>query len=135
MTLRYDPKLKSSVSARVNNKSISSFWGALSKADYEGLLAQMKHYKTGLKLNDWGYNLLTYRTAQKIYGKRDEVSANLFTWFMLAKSDYDVKIGYNDNNVFVLLPSKNKLFGITYLTLDKKRYYLQFFDGKKKKMG
>lgn len=133
--LRYDPALKTSLKRRIDAKSISSFWERLSKADYEGMLKQLRHYKQELKLNDWGYHLLAHRAGEGIYGKRNKNDIALFVWFMLSKSDYDTKVGYNDDDIFLLSPSKNSIYGVSFLKLDGKKYYAMSFDGKKKKMG
>lgn len=135
LTMRYDPALKASLGRTIGAKSISSFWETLSKADYEGMLKQLKHYKQELKLNDWGYHLLTHRAGERIYGKRNKNDVSLFVWFILSKSDYDTKVGYSDDDIFLLSPSKNSLYGISFLKLDGKKYYALSFDGKKKKMG
>ena len=135
LSLRYDPALKTSLGRQMGAKSISSFWETLSKADYEGMLKQLRHYKAKLKLNDWGYHLLAYRIGEGIYGKRNKNDVNLFVWFMLSKSDYDTKVGYNDNDIFLLSPSKNSIYGVSFLKLDGEKYYAISFDGKKKNMG
>ena len=135
LSLRYDPALKTSLGRRIGAKSISSFWETLSKADYDGMLKQLRHYRDKLKLNDWGYHLLAYRAGEGIYSKRNKNAVNLFVWFMLSKSDYDVKVGYNDNDIFLLSPSKNSIYGVSFLKLEGKKYYAMSFDGKQKKMG
>lgn len=135
LILRYDPALKFSSGRRIDAGSISSFWETLSKADYDGMLKQLKHYKQELKLNDWGYHLLAHKTGEGIYGKRNKNDVSLFVWFILSKSDYDTKVGYNNDDIFLLSPSKNSIYGVSFLKLDGKKYYAMSFDGKKKKMG
>lgn len=135
LSFRYDPALKASLVRNIGAKSISSFWETLSKADYDGMLKQLRHYKQELKLNDWGYHLLAHKAGEGIYGKRNANDVSLFTWFILSKSDYDTKVGYNDNDIFLLSPSKNSIYGVSFLKLDGKKYYAMSFDGKKKKMG
>lgn len=136
LTIHYDPNLKKGFVDRMNNDSISAYWIRLSQTNYEELIDELEGYKGRLKLNDWGYHLLVFRTGEAIYGNAASSEAALFTWFVLAKSGYEVKIGYSsDNKVFLLLTSRNALYGVPYLTLERKRYYALTFDGQKKRPG
>jgi hypothetical protein len=65
---------------------------------------------------------------------RDTNSQQLFTWFLLVKSGYDARLAYN-HSAFLLMPSAQSLFGVTYFTLDRKRYYAVSLDGKQVNAG
>lgn len=135
ITLRYDSAMKVIPMKKVDAKAISTFWEKQSKSDYENILKQLKFYRNSLSLNDWGYHLLVYKTGEKIFGQRDKNNIKLFSWFILSKSGFESKIGYNSNNVFLLIPSKNNLFGISFLNINGRKYYALSFDGKVTKMG
>lgn len=132
--ISYDPKLRSKLENPINKNSISAYWDAMSKPDYESLIKQVNHYKKELKLNDWGYHLFLYRVGEKIYGS-SERETTMFVWFMLTKTGYESKIGYSNSSVYLLVPTKNKLFSVPYLTLKGNRYYALSFDGRAKKLG
>jgi hypothetical protein len=89
-------------------------------------LKQARGKRDQLNLNDWGFTLLLYDIGKHILGNSQQ-QATLFTWFMLLKSGYDVRVGYADNKIYLLIPSDNKLYGVPYLTLGLKgvsrRYY------------
>ncbi|MDH3975498.1 MAG: hypothetical protein OEV42_14570 [Deltaproteobacteria bacterium] len=135
ISLMYDESMKMAPMRKVNAKAISNFWENQSKADYENLLGQLKDHKEKLSLNDWGYHLLTYNTGKKIFGKRDKNNIKLFAWFILSKSGYESKIGYNSNDVFLLIPSKNSLYGVSFLNINGRKYYALSFDGKLTRMS
>lgn len=118
----YSESLRISFKPPVNGASIAAFWEALAKAPCADLLGYGQSLKTSYGLNDWGYVLLLYTTANTLYGGRRNEAA-LFTWFALLKSGYDAKLGYAGDNVYLLLASSNTLFGTSYYTLDGKRYY------------
>lgn len=134
LSFSYDPKIKTSMGGEIDKNSISSFWEVLSKSEYESLVKQVQHYKKALKLNDWGYHRLTYNIGKQIYTKSQN-GATMFTWFFLTKSGYEAKIGYNNNSVHLLMPSKQALFSVPYLTFKEKKFYAVSFDGKRKKLG
>jgi len=130
----YDPKLKTRLKGRINEKAISKFWADLSKADYEALLIQLKKQRGPLQLNDWSYALLINELAKNIYaGQKNEQS--LLTWFLLIKTNYQARLAYSKNKVFLLLPTQQRLYGVSYFTFSGKRYYALGMDGNKAKPG
>jgi len=130
----YDPKLKVSLQRPYNEKSMSNIWSEMSKADYEGLLKQINAQRAPLILNDWGYALLTNAIAQKVHpGSKNDQS--IFTWYLMTKAGYQARIAYDRNYIYLLMPSRQQLFGAPYFTFDKIRYYALSFDGIKQKPG
>ncbi|MDH5424192.1 MAG: hypothetical protein OEY29_04250 [Gammaproteobacteria bacterium] len=130
----YDPKLKAQMRGAINENTISNFWSDLSKADYDGLIEQLKKQREPLQLNDWSYALLVNELAKSIYtGQKNEQS--LFTWFLLVKTSYQARLAYSDNKVFLLLPTEQPLYGVAYFTFSGKRYYALAMDGNKAKPG
>ncbi len=133
-TFYYDPKLKHALNQRINEKSVSGFWSALSLADYDDLIDQVNERAKVLQLNDWAYALLVHDISRKLY-PASESGQSLFTWFVLAKAGYQSRIAYNDNQVYLLVPSQQALYAVPYFTFDKVRYYAVRFDGKGQKLG
>lgn len=130
----YDPKLKSSLSGRIDEKSVSGFWSALSLADYDGLIKQINAKARSLQLNDWAYALLVHDISKKIYPAKDN-SQSLFTWFILAKAGYKSRIAYDARKVYLLVPSQQQLYSVPYFTFDNVRYYAVRFDGADQSLG
>ncbi len=130
----YDARLKKSLTAKINKDVVSDYWSALSKADYEDLLAQLMAQKESLHLNDWAYASLVNKLALAVNRNRKNESV-LLSWFLLVKSSYKARIAYDSNSVFLLMPSKDEMFDVPFFTFNKKRYYTVSFDGKKQKPG
>jgi hypothetical protein len=129
-----ESSLRISLKGKPDNESIAEYWKSMSNAKFEGALQSAETYKKSLALNDWGYCSLVYSIGEKI-NSGDGTDALLLTWFMLNKSGYDAKIGYSDNNVYLLLPSKDDIFGAPYFAIDKKRFYVMSLDGKELQLG
>lgn len=122
---RYDPAMKvnfKETSKKKKEGEIGKFWEILSKTQYGPLLKQCHSKKEEMNLNDWGYTLMLYSLGGTIYGDNTP-EQRLFTWFMLAKSDYNARIGYNENTIRILLPIKNGLFNTSYYTVNNTKYY------------
>lgn len=134
LTFYYDPKIKARLRGRINEKAISKFWSDLSKADYDGLINQLKKQRGPLQLNDWSYALLINELVKEIYSDQKN-EQSLLTWFLLVKTNYQARLAYSDNKVFLLLPTEQPLFGVAYFTFSGKRYYALGMDGNKAKPG
>jgi len=116
--------------SKMNQDAIADFWLKASNSPYEKLLEQLKTQREKMNLNDWGYCLLVDKISNKV-AQGDDKFNQLFSWFMLLKSGYDCKIGYNEDNVYILLPSLNKLYGISYVEIESLRYYAVSFQKQK----
>jgi hypothetical protein len=123
--VRHDNTIKVPLGNQIDKESISAYWSALSRSNFEDVLAQAKFEREKLKLNDWGYCELLERIGAAI--NNDALnSGTLFAWFMLSKSGYEARVGYANNKVYLMLPAKNNLYGIPYFTFSgkgAKKYY------------
>lgn len=134
ITFYYDPAMKKSLPYRLNESALSNFWSGLSKADYEPLLQQINDQAKALQLNDWGYTVLTNKLGERIY-PGDKNRQALFTWFVLTKAGFKSRVAYDDRTVYLLIPSKQRMYEVTYFTFDNERYYAVSFDGRTNKPG
>ena len=128
ITFYYDPALKLSLPYRLNEPAISRFWSGMSRADYEPLLEQLDRQARALQLNDWGYAVLTNRLAKRLYPSSENKQV-LFSWFVLTKTGFDTRVAYDERRVFLLMPSRQQLYDVTYFTYGNERYYAVSLDG------
>ena len=129
-----ESSLNISLKGKPNNETIAEYWKKISNAKFESTLQKAESYKKSLALNDWGYCMLLYDIG-KVINKGNKTETRLFTWFMLNKSGYDAKVGYSNKQVYLLLPSKDTVFGAPYFTIDKRRFYVFSLDGKELQLG
>lgn len=111
-----------SLGFKIDKKSISKFWGDMGSANYGPIVKQSREIKDRLALNDWGYAMMLYRMGQGIYGRRSNESV-LFTWFMMTKAGYQVKVGYDQEGVYLLVPTANELFNTRFFRIDGIKHY------------
>ncbi len=77
------------------------------------------------QLNDWGFfYLLRIASASVFKDLNDQV---LFTWASLQQCGFDVKIAYNNEDIFLLAKFNEKLFNTFYITISGKNYDLLNF--------
>ena len=105
-----------------DNKVISKTWDKLSKTKINKLIKQISKYDKTLELNDWAKYLFIKRIGDEIY--KDTNKSNIFTWYVLSKMAYDIKVGYNKEGIYLLSTIKHKLFQVSFFNLSKKRYYV-----------
>jgi len=128
LKMNYDRALQVPRSKIINKETISAYWSATSRTDYERTLKRAQYFKNKLQLNDWGYGYLLYRIGAKMYpDSRNQ--RNLFVWFMLSKSGYKTKIAYTSDQIYLLLTSANFIYSIPYVNIDDKNYFVVSFDG------
>jgi len=98
--LLYNPKLHYHIPV-VDKNSLSKYWNYASSHEVEILLKQLRSYKEQIRLNDWHLYLFVQELSKHI--AQDRNNANLLTWFLMNKMDYDIQLGFNQTQV-VLLP-------------------------------
>lgn len=111
-----------------NEESIQKFWADMSETDYEPVLERLDNLREELALNDWGYLSAVHKMAEDMYGTSGN-NATLFTWYIMTKADYRVKLGYSGADVYLLLPAQSRIFNVPYYTIDNTRHYVVSLDG------
>lgn len=122
VVLGYDENLKKPGATQMNEQTISAWFTEMSKTNYNNLIEQLNYYREQMNLNDWGYYLLVKNTASNIAIQAND--AKLLTWFLLIRSGYKVKAAYFENQVYVLLPIRNQVYGKNFFTFDNLNFYM-----------
>ena len=136
ITYYYNNSLHVGITGELDKNTVINYWKRMSSSDYKTCLTQAKYYKDKMELNDWGYAKLLYDYAKTVNNSSDAESY-MFTWFMLTKSGYIVRIGYMGNNVALLIATNNRMFGQPYFYLKgyDQRFYSVSLDPDKKPLG
>jgi hypothetical protein len=124
INIEYHKKFKQNFRDNINNKSIANYWTQLATQPHKEIINQLSETSKNLQLNDWGTALLFDQFARELQGsnQRNQSSRQLTSWFLLVKAGFNARIAYNQQ-IFLLMPSKQPLFSTTYFTLENQRYY------------
>lgn len=133
LNLIEDKALKQSFNGKVNSDNIADFYAALAGTPHDKLIKDLTHIAQKLKLNAWGTAVLFHRYVQAL-NVNGHNAQQLTTWYLLVKAGFDARVAYNQN-AFLLMPSKQALFGVTYFTFSGTRFYAVSLDGKKLNTG
>lgn len=117
----------------VNEESIDKFYTEMHKIYliWAYNLSHFKKTKEAYKLNDWGYYLILKKAAESLFSTKN--NQTLFIWYCLINSGYQVKIAFNNDRIYLMIPSKQSLANFLYIMEDEKRFYL--FGSKDEKLG
>lgn len=108
----------------ISAKNIESYFKAICNLPaISELVQEFIKTKNKLRLNDWGY----YKMVEQFACKAEATTyrQTLFTWAILLKSGYNVKTGFTDQDIYLMLPSYQEFFSVYYLTVDNIPYYIQ----------
>ena len=89
----------------------------------DALLADCLDLREALSLGDWGYFCLLKDMAEKLLGK-DSNEAVLLQLYLMAQSDYMVRIARIDGHLVSLLPFEDKVYVYYYTDLADGRFYI-----------
>ncbi len=115
----------------IDQNRIADFFRTYAGNDsFLNIVDVLKSVSSNHKLNGYGYLRLVQQTASNYFSTtNDQV---LFTWLTLLKSGYDAKVGYNKQNIYLLVCFDTPVFYYSFFENNGKRYYLIPFDGQNK---
>ena len=106
----------------INNIAIADFWLEVSGINDESFFQELNNNIEEMELNDWGIYLFLSQVADAITVK---VNTNLlFTWYLCNKLGFDLRVGYDEKKLFLLLPSVHKIYHKKFITLGHHNFYL-----------
>lgn len=112
------------VNKKTDNKKIAGFWDKVSSIDHTPLIEYAQKVRSDLGLNDWGYVLLLNNFSSTIFQGYDHKLISLYNWFLLTKSGYKVRVGYDQNGIYTLFATAHEVFNTMFYTLDNERFYI-----------
>lgn len=127
VSIRYKKSFKKIFSGSITSKKIADYWKHLATQPHKDLITQLNQQVKQLDLNDWGAALLFDRFVGSLFNNSN--SRRLTTWFLLIKAGFDARIAYNQS-IYLLMPSKQPIYGVTYFTINHQRYYAVNLSGK-----
>jgi len=108
----------------VSPQSITDFYSGLSKNNdyWKEQVLTLQQMRSKYQLNDWGFFQLSSKAANVFYETANE--RKLLAWYILLKAGFKIKVGYNDELVCLLFPTKEKLFSVPYFREGNEMFYV-----------
>jgi len=114
--------MRSTFSASVDEQNFASYWKKMSDSGFDAPIVELLRVKSNLNLNDYAMYLLVNELGTR--ATKDRNSATLFSWFVLTKMGYKIRLAYHSKGVSLLVPVFNQLYGFSYLTFGGVKYYM-----------
>lgn len=121
VTIKYDPNINTNIGT-INEQAISNVWSNLTKTNYSTTINDLLYYQNIFALNDWGFYQLVKQFSKQIANNSN--GQTIATWFLLTKTNYKARIAFTNNNLFILVPSTNNIYGKPFFTFENRRYYM-----------
>ena len=116
---------------KTDNKRIAEFWDKVSRINHDPIINYSNKIREELQLNDWGYVLLINDFANTVFEGYDSKLINLYNWFLLTRAGYQIRIGYDQNDVYLLYAVEYSVYNTKYYTLDGEQFYVIDLNEKK----
>lgn len=118
-----DRELRRARLETVSKDSIADFWLTLSSADHGPLVAAVQRQARILALDGWGLLLLAQKSGEALFPGLPCEQA-LTAWFIMVKSGIDARAGYASNEILLLVPFRETLYGQKFVRLGERKYSL-----------
>ncbi len=134
-----DSTIEIAFSDSISINSIRKFYAQIENGHHEPIIDALLEYRRTHQMNDWLYYQLVRQTAQKISAKSENyIRYTLYKWYLMAKSGFDAKLAYRDQQLIFYIKSDDNISDLPYFELGKGTYiclnyhdYGQLFDRKK----
>ncbi len=123
LAIPYDPAMRAFVLQGISQESIGAFWGKISESNYTPAVESLLEAKKELNINDYAYMLLCQYFSKSLYPANTN-AARLMTWFVMLRSGYSLRVGFNDEAIALLVPTQDQVYQKAYLNLDGINYYI-----------
>lgn len=125
LSVSQDPAWRSMNVPTLSPDGFGDFWNRMARSQYDATLKAVNAASQAMQLDDWGRVKLWHAVAQQIRpdAPREQI---LLQWFFLLKSGFDARVGYNNAQLYLLLPVKQPVYGVAYIEVSQRTYYILF---------
>ncbi len=106
----------------IDGESLSLVWKQLSSNMYEDLLYDCLEVKRTRQFGDWAYVEFCGQVSQTLLGRECDEAVVLQTW-LLTQSGYAVRISKIENQLVIMVPFRELIFGYGFIDRNGTRYY------------
>lgn len=110
-----------------SQKGLTDYWTQVSNDELALAVAdQLTVYGNLLELNDWAFLYLVRKASEEIFV--EETDRLAFLWFVMIRTGYKVRLGFNEDHLYLLLPTSHALYSTMYFKMGDQKYYVFSFD-------
>ncbi|MCX6249474.1 MAG: hypothetical protein NTX61_01860 [Bacteroidetes bacterium] len=108
----------------IDSKNILAFYqDYLKNEKLLNMVTSLNLVSIDFRLNDCGYFFLIRNAAERIFPNNINERV-LFTWITLIRNGLNAKVGYDKENIYLLIDFDGKVYNLKYINFIGIRYYL-----------
>lgn len=106
-----------------NEQNFSSMWTTFSNVT-QPAVKFIEEYASSHNLNGWGSYQLAKRISEHAYADKKSNERIALQAYLLAQLKYRAQVGICGKDMVLLLPFKEAIYEVPYLTVDSQKYYI-----------
>ena len=104
-------------------EEVASFYKDLNtEKETDLIVEELLKIKNEYRLNDWAFLDMLHFAAERNYSSNNEQI--LFMWYVMLQTEYKVKLGFNEKDLYLLLNFSSPIYYKPYLIADHQKYYV-----------
>lgn len=104
-------------------EDIASWFEKATQANYTSTLVNLLDIAEETGMNDWALFMAAQNLGNRL-ANNHELTARIYTWFILLQAGYDIRLGRQQNQLVFLLPFSHVVYNTPRLEIDDKTFYL-----------
>ena len=109
--------------AALNEQNFSTMWSKYSDTT-QPAVKHLESYVASHHLNGWGSYQLVKRVSEQAYANNKPNERIALQAYLLSQLKYRAQVAMSRDDLVLLLPFKETIYGVTYLTIDSQKYYI-----------
>ncbi len=104
-------------------RDVVAFWKQINESEMRKCVEALQQNAINYRLGDW----CTFKAVEaycKKWAKGNSHAERVMMQYIMLSMGYDVRIAVADNEVYLMLPFEQQVYGNPYLTVNDTRYYL-----------
>lgn len=116
------PRLDAALHSASQQDAVA-FWKRINEADMKKCVETIRQHAINYRLGDW----CTFKAVEAyshMWAKGNKHAERVMMQYLMLSMGYDVRIAIANNEIYLMLPFKQQVYGNTYLTVNGEKYYL-----------
>lgn len=118
------PASKLEATQRISSQQeVVALWKQLNESDTRKVVETLQQHVENYRLGDW----CTFKAVEaysRKWAKGNRPAERVMTQYLMLSMGYDVRMAIAGNEVYLMLPFEQQVYGNTYLNVNDKKYYL-----------
>ncbi len=112
----------------ISERSVSSFWSALSCRESDLMMLSLRGVERDLNLNDWAMFEFVSELSKRVFPEGSKNEMAVFTVFCMNELGLRCRIARADGGLIPIFAAEQQIYGRRYVIVDGVKYYIAATD-------